>query len=81
MKKEHIDPVDLYVGRKIRELRHAANMGQTDLAAKIGVKYQQVQKYEVGLNRVSASMLYRIAKALRVPFGTFVEGYRDPVEP
>lgn len=56
--------VDIAVGRAIRTSRQLAGMTQEDLAAHIGVKFQQVQKYETGTNRVSASRLWMIANAL-----------------
>jgi transcriptional regulator with XRE-family HTH domain len=58
------DPVDLAVGAAVRALRREKGMVQADLAQAIGVTYQQLQKYERGTNRISASMLDRIATAL-----------------
>jgi transcriptional regulator with XRE-family HTH domain len=69
-------PVDLYVGRRLRSFRLAAGMGQADLAAVVGVTFQQIQKYETGGNRISASKLYEIANALGTDIGAFFEGYR-----
>ena len=60
------DPVDTYVGDRIRAERIRAGWSQTDLGRAIGVTFQQIQKYERGTNRVSASMLVRSAKALGV---------------
>ena len=54
-----IHPVDCHVGRQIRLLRIQANLSQGDLGKGIGISYQQMQKYETGKNRVSASMLLR----------------------
>lgn len=65
------DPIDLHVGRLIRARRRAIGVSQYDLAPAIGVTFQQVQKYEIGSNRVSASKLFAIAQALRVPVGSF----------
>lgn len=59
------DPVDVYVGAEIRARRRRLDLSQTDLANACRVTFQQVQKYERGANRVSASMLVRIASALR----------------
>ncbi|GAA0655518.1 helix-turn-helix domain-containing protein [Brevundimonas lenta] len=64
---EAIDPVDRYVGERIRAERMAAGLTQTQLGAAVGVTFQQIQKYERGVNRVSASTLARAAKALGVP--------------
>ena len=61
------DPVDVQVGSRIRLLRQGAQMSQTDLAEQLGVTFQQVQKYEKGMNRVGAGRLTKIAAALGVP--------------
>jgi len=61
------DPVDVAVGARIRMLRKLRGISQQALAEAAGVTFQQIQKYERGANRVSASMLARIAKALEVP--------------
>lgn len=61
---EKPDPIDVYVGKRIRKIRLMRGMTQTELAKEIGVEFQQVQKYEVGTNRVSASRLVKIADAL-----------------
>jgi transcriptional regulator with XRE-family HTH domain len=58
------DDVDIAVGATIRLLRQGRGMSQATLAAAIGVSFQQVQKYESGANRVSASMLSKIADTL-----------------
>ncbi|WP_037385730.1 helix-turn-helix domain-containing protein [Sinorhizobium americanum] len=67
------DPIDTRVGRKIRMQRVLLHMSQTDLAQALGVTYQQVQKYENGRTRVSASRLQAIASALEVPLASFFE--------
>ena len=69
-----MNEVDVFVGRKIRARRIELGKTQADLADGIGVKFQQVQKYETGLNRVSASRLWVIAEVLGVPIGYFFEG-------
>src|SRR3954462_3839320 len=61
------DPVDVAVGARIRLLRKVRGLSQQALAQAAGVTFQQIQKYERGANRVSASMLTRIAKTLGVP--------------
>lgn len=66
LKSELADPVDVTVGTRIRFTRKMRNRSQQALAEAIGVSFQQVQKYERGANRVSASMLVRIADALEV---------------
>jgi transcriptional regulator with XRE-family HTH domain len=61
------DPVDVAVGARIRLLRKLRGLSQQALAEAAGVTFQQIQKYERGANRVSASMLARIASALDTP--------------
>src|SRR5260370_39344078 len=67
------DPLDVMVGAKIRIFRTHRGMSQSDLAGKIGVAFQQVQKYETGINRVGASRLSRIASALGISIGELFE--------
>lgn len=59
-------PIDVEVGAKAKQFRAIRRMTQTDLAKKLGITFQQIQKYEVGSNRVSASRLYQMAQALGV---------------
>ena len=66
--------LDKLVGERIRVARIQAGLSQDDLANKIGVSYQQVQKYETGSNRVSAGRLYQISTFLAVNVGFFFEG-------
>ena len=67
------NPIDVYVGKRIRLKRKLAGLTQSGLAAKIGITFQQVQKYEKGENRVSSSMLYQIAQALRTQESIYIE--------
>ena len=67
------DPLDVMVGARIRIFRTHSGMSQSDLAEKIGVAFQQVQKYEKGTNRVGASRLSRIAAVLGVSIGELFE--------
>ncbi|NEI74879.1 helix-turn-helix domain-containing protein [Rhizobium lusitanum] len=67
-------PVDTHVGQQLRIRRIHSNLSQTELGHKVGLSYQQVQKYESGKNRISASMLYEIASGLNVPVGCFFDG-------
>ena len=67
-------PVDVHVGKRVRHRRWMVGMTQQQLAEKVGIKFQQIQKYETGMNRVSASRLWDIADALSVPVGFFFEG-------
>jgi transcriptional regulator with XRE-family HTH domain len=67
------DPLDVTVGARIRIFRNHRGMSQGELAGKIGVTFQQVQKYEKGTNRVGASRLSRIASVLGVSVGELFE--------
>ena len=67
-------PVDAHVGKRIRHRRWMVGMTQQQLADRVGIKFQQIQKYETGMNRVSASRLWDIAAALGVDIGFFFEG-------
>lgn len=71
--------VDLHVGQRIRCRRTELHMSQATLASAVGVTFQQTQKVERGVNRISASALYLTAQALGVPVGYFYQGL--PVEP
>ena len=73
------NPVDLHVGGRIRMRRRILGVSQEKLAEALGLTFQQVQKYERGANRVSASKLYEIAKTLQAPITYFFEGLADPV--
>jgi len=67
-------PVDVHVGKRVRHRRWMVGMTQQQLAEKVGIKFQQIQKYETGMNRVSASRLWDISEALGVPVSFFFEG-------
>ena len=67
-------PVDVHVGKRIRHRRWLVGMTQQQLAEHVGIKFQQIQKYETGANRVSASRLWDIADALDVQVSFFFEG-------
>lgn len=78
-----IDPVDLFVGQRLRAERLRRGLSQTELGAGIGVTFQQVQKYERGSNRVSASTLAKAAGVLGIRVGDFfpeTEGGADAGE-
>jgi len=66
------DPIDVEVGRRIRLRRKALGISQSELAGALGVSFQQCQKYEKGANRVSASMLVRIAAKLETTVAALV---------
>ena len=68
-------PVDVHVGKRIRQRRWMNGTTQQQLAEAVGIKFQQIQKYETGMNRVSASRLWDIANVLSVPVSFFFEGF------
>jgi transcriptional regulator with XRE-family HTH domain len=70
-------PVDIHVGKRIRARRWLLKKTQQELAASVGIKFQQIQKYETGANRVSASRLWDISDALEVPVSFFFEGLQE----
>ncbi len=70
-------PVDVYVGKRIRHRRWMNGTTQQQLAEAVGIKFQQIQKYETGMNRVSASRLWDISNVLDVPVSYFFEGLDD----
>ena len=67
------DSRDEEVGRRVRSRRLESRLSQTELADKIGVTFQQVQKYEKGVNRIGAGRLQRISEALQVPITFFFD--------
>lgn len=72
------NPIDVYVGNRVRERRLELRMSQDVLAKHLELTFQQVQKYERGANRVSASKLYEMGRRLGVEVGWFFSGY-DPM--
>ena len=71
-------PIDTHVGKRIRHGRWMRGTTQQDLGDAVGCKFQQIQKYETGANRVSASRLWDIANVLGVPITFFFEGTDQP---
>ena len=72
-------PVDVHVGKRVRHRRWMLGVTQQQLAERVGIKFQQIQKYETGMNRISASRLWDIAEALEVPISFFFEGLESAV--
>lgn len=66
--------VDVHVGKRIRHRRWMIGMTQQQLAEKVGIKFQQIQKYETGANRVSASRLWDIAAAMETSVSFYFDG-------
>lgn len=71
------DHLDKAIGERLKEARKLKALSQEQLAAKVGLAFQQVQKYESGANRVSASRLYELAEALDLPVGFFFDPLRQ----
>jgi len=69
-----VHPIDASVGAQVRSLRRQRGLTQTQLGDVLGLTFQQIQKYERGTNRISASRLAMLAEALKVPVSVFFEG-------
>ncbi|TDK49818.1 helix-turn-helix domain-containing protein [Antarcticimicrobium luteum] len=72
-----MNEIDVLVGSRIRARRYALGISQSELGEAIGVRFQQIQKYETGANRVSASRLWAVAEKLGVDIEYFFEGIRS----
>lgn len=72
-------PVDIHVGQKLKQLRMLRRLSQTDVALKLEISFQQIQKYETGSNRISASRLFEIANVLKTTPGYFFEGIHGAI--
>jgi transcriptional regulator with XRE-family HTH domain len=77
------DPVDVHVGGRLRLRRQMLCISQEKVAEELGLTFQQIQKYERGANRISASRLHQLSELLDVPMSFFFDGLRMPrtVEP
>lgn len=75
------NPVDVHVGSRLRQRRSLAGISQTGLAEALDLTFQQVQKYERGANRISASRLYQLSQILDVPISYFFEKFGDSQTP
>ena len=71
------NPVDIYVGSRVRLRRTLLGLSQEKLGAALGLTFQQVQKYESGANRISASRLYEFGDVLSVPISYFFDGLSE----
>ena len=67
-------PVDVHVGRKLKQIRTMRRLSQTDVAKQLDLSFQQIQKYEIGANRIAASRLYELSQIFGVPTSYFFEG-------
>ncbi len=78
MTKKSPNPIDKHVGSRVRMRRMMISMSQEKLGDKLGITFQQIQKYEKGTNRIGASRLQQIALVLSVPVSFFFEGAPVP---
>lgn len=69
--------IDVHLGKRLRRRRRLLGLTQQQLAGTVGVRFQQIQKYECGANRISASRLWQLSEALEVPVGYFYDGLSD----
>ncbi|HWU14212.1 MAG TPA: helix-turn-helix transcriptional regulator [Caulobacter sp.] len=72
--------IDVYLGKRLRRRRRLLGLTQQQLAGVVGVRFQQIQKYECGANRISAARLWQLSEALEVPVGYFYDGLSDRME-
>jgi transcriptional regulator with XRE-family HTH domain len=81
MPKKQANPVDVQVGNRVRIRRMLIGMSQERLGDMLGLTFQQVQKYEKGVNRIGAGRLFEVARILNVPIDFFYEGLNAANQP
>lgn len=69
--------IDLHLGKRLRSRRRLLGLSQEKLGGMVGVRFQQIQKYESGANRISAARLWQLSEALEVPIGYFYDGLSE----
>ena len=69
--------IDLHLGKRLRRRRRLLGLTQQQLADSVGIRFQQIQKYECGANRISAARLWQLSQALQVQVGYFYDGLSD----
>ncbi len=72
--------IDLHLGRRLRRRRRLLGLTQQQLALQVGIRFQQIQKYECGANRISAARLWQLAEALESPVSYFYDGLEEEIE-
>ncbi|HYE42086.1 MAG TPA: helix-turn-helix transcriptional regulator [Caulobacteraceae bacterium] len=72
--------IDLHLGRRLRRRRRLLGLTQQQLANSVGIRFQQIQKYECGANRISAARLWQLSEALETPVGYFYDGLAEASE-
>lgn len=73
--KEGDTGLDFFIGKKVKQRRSELRLSQGNLGKQLGISFQQIQKYENGKNRISASTLFHISQILDVDFSYFINGY------
>lgn len=69
--------IDLHLGKRLRRRRRLLGLTQQQLALSVGIRFQQIQKYECGANRISAARLWQLAEALETPVSYFYDGLAE----
>jgi transcriptional regulator with XRE-family HTH domain len=77
VRKKQANPIDIQVGNRVRIRRMLIGMSQERLGDLLGLTFQQVQKYEKGINRIGAGRLYEVSRILNVPVNFFYEGVNE----
>ncbi|WP_293828550.1 helix-turn-helix transcriptional regulator [uncultured Brevundimonas sp.] len=72
--------IDLHLGRRLRRRRRLLGLTQQQLAVQVGIRFQQIQKYECGANRISAARLWRLAEALETSVAYFYDGLTEALD-
>jgi transcriptional regulator with XRE-family HTH domain len=72
--------IDLHLGKRLRRRRRLLGLTQQQLAQQVGIRFQQIQKYECGANRISAARLWQLAEALETPVSYFYDGLADALQ-
>ena len=73
-------PIDIHVGQRLKQQRKLQGISQENLAKQLGITFQQIQKYENGTNRISASKLYELSQILKTPIQFFFENYEKSTQ-
>jgi transcriptional regulator with XRE-family HTH domain len=71
--------IDLHLGKRLRRRRRLLGLTQQQLANSVGIRFQQIQKYECGANRISAARLWQLSEALETPVSYFYDGLAEAV--
>ncbi|MET3837831.1 transcriptional regulator with XRE-family HTH domain [Brevundimonas sp. UYEF29] len=74
------DDIDLHLGRRLRRRRRLLGLTQQQLAVQVGIRFQQIQKYECGANRISAARLWQLAEALETSVAYFYDGLAEAMD-